>query len=79
MERENNTMNVFVIITLTLICLVALAWRWLKKPVLARTWPAPRVRTGPKPKFTVPFKNGRRRPNRWRAGATARNTPANKE
>jgi len=44
-------MNVFAIIAVA--CLVALAWRWLKKPVLprttARTWPAYRGKTGAKP------------------------------
>jgi len=50
-------MNIFIIIGL--VCLVALAWFWLKKPALkglpARTWPAARVKTGPKRKFIVAF------------------------
>ncbi len=47
-------MNVFVIIGL--VCFVAIAWFWLKKPALkgtpARTWPASRGKTGAKPKLT---------------------------
>ena len=46
-------MNVFVIIAV--VCLVALAWRWLTKPVLARstarTWPASRGKTVAKSKL----------------------------
>jgi hypothetical protein len=47
-------MNVFAIIAL--VCLVALAWRWHKKPVLARTtartWPASRGKMGATRKLT---------------------------
>jgi hypothetical protein len=47
-------MNVFIIIAL--VCIVAMAWFWLKKPALkgvpARTWPASRGKLGAKPKLT---------------------------
>ena len=50
-------MNVIIIIAL--VCVVALAWRSLKKPTLkglpARSWPPKRVKTAPKRKFVVPF------------------------
>ena len=52
-------MNIFVIITL--ICVVALAWRWLTKPVkpvlarsTARTWLASRGKTVAKSKLDPP-------------------------
>jgi len=55
-------MNVYIIIGLVGLFALAWFWRnwfWLKKPVLkgapARTWPAHRVKMGPKPKFNMPF------------------------
>jgi hypothetical protein len=53
-------MNVFVIIAA--VCLVALAWRWLKQPVkpaltrsTARTWLASRGKTVAKSKLAPPL------------------------
>jgi len=49
-------MNVFLIIAL--VCIIALAWLWPRKPGLkrttARTWPAARGKMGAKPKLTTP-------------------------
>jgi len=52
-------MNVFGIIAV--VCLVALAWRWLTKPVkpgfarsTARNWPASRGKAVAKSKFAPP-------------------------
>jgi hypothetical protein len=47
-------MNVYIIIAL--VCVVAMAWSWLKKPVFkgapARTWPASRIKRVAKPNLT---------------------------
>ena len=47
-------MNVFIIIAL--VCIVALAWFWHKKPALkgvpSRTWPAARSKRSGKPNVT---------------------------